>query len=146
MTRVIVCDIDGTLSDPTHRQHFVRSKPKNWSAFAAGIPLDSPHQDIIWLLKVLKAAGCTILLASGRGEESREDTIEWLMKHNIPFDALYMRNRNDYRADNIVKKELLDQMIIDGHKPYMVFDDRDQVVNMWRDNGLRCLQVSPGNF
>jgi hypothetical protein len=144
--RTIVFDLDGTVTNPEHRQHFVRGNPKNWNAFAAGIPLDAPHQDIIWLLKVLKSAGCVILLASGRGEESRVDTMDWLMKHNVPFDALYMRNRNDYRPDDIVKKELLDQMRSDGHDPYMVFDDRDSVVNMWRKNGIRCMQVAPGNF
>jgi len=27
-----------------------------------------------------------------------------------------------------------------------VFDDRDKVVNMWREIGLTCMQVAPGNF
>lgn len=27
-----------------------------------------------------------------------------------------------------------------------VFDDRNQVVDMWRGMGLRCYQVAPGNF
>jgi hypothetical protein len=27
-----------------------------------------------------------------------------------------------------------------------VFDDRDKVVNMWRENGLTCMQVAYGNF
>ena len=28
----------------------------------------------------------------------------------------------------------------------MVFDDRQQVVDMWRANGLTCFQVAEGNF
>jgi len=27
-----------------------------------------------------------------------------------------------------------------------VFDDRQKVVDMWRDMGLTCMQVAPGNF
>ena len=27
-----------------------------------------------------------------------------------------------------------------------VFDDRDKVVKMWREIGLTCMQVAPGNF
>jgi len=27
-----------------------------------------------------------------------------------------------------------------------VLDDRDQVVNMWREQGFKCLQVAEGNF
>jgi hypothetical protein len=26
------------------------------------------------------------------------------------------------------------------------FDDRDKVVKMWRDNGIICFQVAPGDF
>jgi len=28
----------------------------------------------------------------------------------------------------------------------MVFDDRQQVVDMWRQNDLTCFQVADGNF
>ena len=28
----------------------------------------------------------------------------------------------------------------------MVFDDRNQVVDMWRQNGLTCFQVADGDF
>ncbi|MFL2801403.1 MAG: hypothetical protein ACJ0DD_01390 [Paracoccaceae bacterium] len=53
---------------------------------------------------------------------------------------------NYFRPDPEVKSDLYDQMIIDGFKPIIVFDDRASVVNMWRSRGLRCLQCAPGNF
>ena len=32
-------------------------------------------------------------------------------------------------------------------EPIMVFDDRNQVVDMWRNGlGLQCFQVADGNF
>jgi hypothetical protein len=145
----VVFDIDGTLASIEHRRHFVRSKPKNWMAFRRGMAHDLPCHDIIWLLKTMKAAGCTVLVASGRGEEDREVTETWL--RDVAgveglYERLYMRAEQDYRSDDVVKGEILDQMIADGFQPTIAVDDRNQVVDMWRARGLRCLQVAPGDF
>ena len=47
---------------------------------------------------------------------------------------------NDFRKDDIVKKEIYDEYI----KPYEVvvgvFEDRNRCVKMWRDLGLTCYQ------
>ena len=72
----IIFDIDGTLANADHRTHFVRSKPKNWNAFNAAIPFDTVHEDVAWLLGLLYRTNNTILLASGRGEESRPGRID----------------------------------------------------------------------
>ena len=145
----VVFDIDGTLAEISHRRHFVASKPKNWMAFRRGMSKDLPNQDIIWLLKTMQAAGCTILIASGRGEEDRIVTETWL--RDIAgvgdlYERLYMRPEQDYRQDNVIKSEILDQMHADGYSPTIVVDDRQQVVDMFRRRGLRVLQVAPGNF
>ena len=29
----VICDIDGTVADCSHRLHWIQSKPKNWKAF-----------------------------------------------------------------------------------------------------------------
>ena len=51
-----------------------------------------------------------------------------------------------FRSDDIVKFELLEQILEFGYEPILVLDDRDRVVKMWRAAGLRCLQVAPGDF
>jgi hydroxymethylpyrimidine pyrophosphatase-like HAD family hydrolase len=147
--RCVIFDIDGTIANIEHRRHWVAHKPKNWAAFNRGMANDTVHEDIVWMLKTLHSAGCIILIASGRGEEQREITENWL--NTVAgieglYSHLYMRKAKDYRADNIVKSEILDQMHVDGYKPYMWFDDRNQVVNEIRGRGIRCLQVAPGDF
>jgi phosphoglycolate phosphatase-like HAD superfamily hydrolase len=160
----VIFDIDGTLANIEHRRHFVASKPKNWKAFSQGMKFDLPNDDIIWLMRLMYKDGVEILIASGRGEEDREATIEWLQKNGIfsthdvaedwdvvdkakvVYHKLYMRPANDYRPDNIVKSEILDKMLEDGFEPMMAVDDRDQVVEMWRSRGIRCLQVANGAF
>lgn len=136
---MLVCfDIDGTLADIEHRRAYVRTKPKNWKAFEAGIPNDTLNEFVATVLCDLYMQGHTIILASGRGEQSREDTVKWLDKHDLNcYEKLYMRAKGDYRSDVIVKREILDQIIEDfDKKPDMVFDDRPGVVQMWRDEEI----------
>jgi hypothetical protein len=143
---LIVFDIDGTLANIEHRLDYVRSKPKNWAAFDAGIPNDKVNRFVAEAFHSLSAARNTIVLASGRSERSREATVAWLTKNNLhTWDNLYMRKADDFRSDDIVKREMLDQIIADyGRKPDMVFDDRPRVVRMWRDAGIFVFNVYQG--
>jgi hypothetical protein len=143
----IVFDIDGTLANVDHRRSFVATKPKNWKAWNAGLVRDTPHAHIVYLNRIIAASGeFKIIVCSGRGEEVRPQTEAWLKHHDVNFEKLYMRREKDFRKDFIVKEELLDQMIRDGYVPYIVFDDRESVVQMWRRRGIPCLQVAKGDF
>jgi len=58
-----------------------------------------------------------------------------------------MRRSGDFTPDDVLKKQWLDSMLPeDRERLVCVFDDRDRVVKMWRDNGVTCLQVAPGEF
>lgn len=145
----VIFDVDGTLANIEHRRHWVTSKPKNWPAFNRAMVNDTPNHDIVFLLKMFYASRCRILVASGRSDDDRQVTVEWLNNvANISgmYQKLYMRKSKDYRSDTIVKSEILDQMYQDGYKPEMAIDDRSSVCEMWRSRGLRCLQVAPGDF
>jgi len=168
----IVVDIDGTLADIVHRRHYVASKPKNWKAFNAAMHLDTLNEDVGWVIRALWCQTICygspirlnrVILASGRGEESRTVTETWLKDNKIwpeitdpkwvypeyllfTYHHLYMRPKDDSRPDVIVKREILDQMRADGFDPMMAFDDRNSVCAMWREAGLRCMQVNEGNF
>ena len=144
---LVVFDIDGTLANIEHRLDYVRSKPKNWKAFDAGIPNDKvnlPVAEMFWALDATDQH--TIVLASGRNERSRQATEDWLRKNSLnAYAKLYMRKADDFRSDDIVKQEILDQIIADyGKKPDMVFDDRPRVVRMWHDNGIFVFNVYQG--
>ena len=87
------------------------------------------------------------MFLSGRTDACRTATHQWLLKHvGVPFQGLYMRAAGDMRKDAIVKRELFDRHIRDSYDVTCVLDDRDQVVAAWRELGLTCLQVAPGNF
>lgn len=146
MARTIIVDIDGTVADLEHRRHYLASSPKNWQAFEAGIPFDKPHQHVIDLVNTLYSVDWTILMCSGRGEQSRGHTESWLSLMPVSYHKLYMRAKNDFRPDNIVKSELLDQILAEGYTPSFVLDDRNSVCEMWRSRNIPCFQVAPGDF
>lgn len=148
-SKVFIFDIDGTLANCNHRLRYLKVEPKNWKSFIDDAIYDTPHLDIVWLAKTFYALGHTILIVTGRGEESRTVTEIWLDKVaglKGLYTTLYMREEKDYRDDFVVKKEILDHIRQQGMQPFMVFDDRDSVVKMWREQGIRCMQVQPGNF
>jgi len=141
---IVVFDIDGTLAKIDHRLHHVKKKPKDWASFDAEIFQDEVNEPVAEVMRSMSSRNL-ILLASGRNERSRSKTEEWLSLHNLnSYQKLYMRPKLDYRCDSIVKKDILDQIIVDYGKPDMVFDDRPRVVNMWRENGIFVLDVYQG--
>lgn len=143
----IVCDLDGTLCDIEHRRHHVRTegKKKNWVAFMEGIKDDTVNK---WCKEILHTMGGThsIVLCSGRSENERSATMNWLKENLVSFDNLYMRQSGDSRQDNVVKEIILDFEILTRYTPYFMIDDRTQVVEMWRKRGFVCLQCDRGDF
>ena len=150
MSKIIICDIDGTIADCDHRRHYITTKPKDHDAFYAGVRDDAPIGNVIRvLLSLLELHNPpSLIFVSGRPERTRKDTEWWLAKHlDLHPDSyeMFMRKDRDYRQDYLVKQDILDKHI-DKSKVWVVLDDRDQVVQMWRRNGLTCLQVADGNF
>ena len=142
----IIFDIDGTLMNIEHRKKFVEQKPKDWNAFRDATEDDTPNLDVFAIAKSLQADGHNILVASGRNKSQRAITLMQLMGQKLVFRDLKMRSDTDYRPDTELKSDMLDKFRAEGWDPVLVFDDRTSVVNMWRERGLRAVQVAPGDF
>ena len=106
--------------------------------------LDYPNELVVSVLRDWRERGKHIVIVSARNDKNRAVTEEWLAKYGIHYDALYMRPDGDYRPDNVFKQELLDNIRKGGEDLIeRVYDDRNQVVDMWRANGIDCIQVVP---
>lgn len=132
----IIVDIDGTLAHMTDRSPYDYSK----------VGSDIVDEKIRGIVSLYRKIGFDIIIVSGRKDECKSETIAWLDNNNIISHALHMRKADDNRADYIVKKEIYDEYIKGKYNIEFVLDDRDQVVRMWREEGLKCLQVQEGNF
>ena len=141
---IVIFDIDGTLADVSERIHHLRRKPKDWDAFFAGMAQDKTIQSMVRLCNLLYAAGVTIILCSGRNEKHRQETVAWLAEKGVNYHKLLLRKDGDRRSDVIAKRELLAG--IDKRHVLFVVEDRSRVVEMWRAQGLVCLQCAPGDF
>lgn len=142
-----IFDIDGTLADLSHRLHFIQKEPADWTGFFAACPGDKQIPEIATVAKSLSKSSYKIVMITGRSDEIRDETEEWLDRYNIPWDALYMRKAGDHREDSVVKAELLDTCLRNMPGTILgVFEDRQQVVDMYRAKGLRVFQVAEGKF
>ena len=137
LPKAVICDLDGTLSLLNGRD------PYN----AATCDNDLLNEPVAAALKMAKQRGYQVILLSGREDKFREPTVSFLDKHQIGYDLLLMRTSNDFRKDNIIKRELFEGEIQGKYFVEFLLDDRNQVVDMWRkDLHLPCFQVNYGDF
>ena len=142
----IIFDIDGTLMDISHRKQFVEQRPKDWKSFRAETPNDKPNLDVFTVDIALQKAGHNIIIASCSNESQREVTVKQLNRQGLIFVDMFMRADKNFISDVDLKRGMLQKMIDKGLNPEIVFDDRTSVVDMWRQEGLRAVQVAPGDF
>ena len=156
MSPLYIFDLDGTLALIEHRLHHIKGPKKDWRAFFAACVDDKPNLPVLETLNRLRRGRAEIWVWSGRSDEVRKQTIQWLQKHRVfhaywnPFRApemLRMRKAGDYRDDAVVKREWASEIEPpEWARLTATFDDRDRVVKMWRDLGVPCFQVAPGDF
>ena len=146
----IDCDLDGTTSLLNGRSPYD----------ASSCDKDPPNTPVVECIKAMYvyltgravAEGkdpnaVKIIFTSGREDKYRAPTESFLAEHlpGIPY-LLYMRATSDQRKDSVIKREMFDENIKGKWNILFVLDDRNQVVDNWREMGLHCFQVAPGNF
>ena len=161
----VICDIDGTIMNVKDRlaQAFKEKrdgdKRMNWDVFLdpeVMLKHDRPNWDVVFIIKKLMETGSTIIFTSARNERHRDVTIKQLVhgcnismavtRYSNKGNRLYLRRDGDFRTDDITKKEIFEKILTDGFRPQLAFDDRENVVKMWRTIGLPCFQVREGKF
>jgi FMN phosphatase YigB (HAD superfamily) len=149
MDKWVIFDLDGTLADIEDRRQLCTKEngKMDWNKFfdPENIKLDKPNMPVIMMAQALTAFGYKIAIFSGRSAKTKDATKDWLHKQDIKLDILKMRPERNFRPDEQLKLEWLNDMDWKDNV-VAVFDDRDKVVNMWREIGLTCMQVAPGNF
>jgi len=134
--KAILVDLDGTLAHMTGRSPF------EWHRVGE----DSVDEIVSGIVRDYKSLGYDIIIVSGRDCVCKQLSQDWLEANNIPFDYVFMRPEGDSRKDSIIKREIFDNNIRGNWNVRFVLDDRNQVVEVWREIGLKCLQVADGDF
>lgn len=137
LPKAIICDLDGTLALMDDRNPFDASHADK----------DRLNESVASTLRLFSKNDYQILLVSGREDRFKEPTVKFLEDHDITYDRLLMRKSKDFRKDSIVKREIYEAVIKGKYYVEFILDDRDQVVDMWRQElGLSCFQVNYGDF
>ena len=164
----IIFDLDGTLANiDVRRDKSLKPNGKiDWEIFAAPCSImdwDTPNEPVIKMAQMFHTDGFKIVIFSGRNDRGFVATNHWLTLNDVPFDLLVLRPDKfkdnswpiaegnpatpdmRFMPDEILKKIMLDTFV-DIDDVFLVVDDRDKVVKMWRDLGLNTFQVAPGDF
>lgn len=160
--KAIIVDIDGTLSDCDHRRHHVEGDNKDWAAFNGAMEGDKIQPWCKTMISAFQYELIKVILVTGREETYRKITEEWLEANGlyqrgkpiegvrfedvIEYEGLLMRRARDYRQDAVIKEEILKSKILPKFNVVFAVDDRRQVVDMWRRNGITCLHCAEGEF
>jgi phosphoglycolate phosphatase-like HAD superfamily hydrolase len=151
MKKTVIFDLDGTLAIIDRRRDLsMIGGKRDWDVFfdPINIKWDDPNTTVITMAQILYSQGFKIVILSGRSARTQDATINWLDDNDVPFDDIHMRptdKKSHFMPDNMLKQNWLFTVLKDDDV-FAVFDDRQQVVDMWRDNGLTVFQVADGDF
>ncbi len=142
---MIVFDIDGVLADPRHRLHYIQSASggPDWEAFYAASGEDTPIDAGLKLLSALQSRGGRVILLTGRSENWRDLTADWLQRHTLFYQQggahIIMRQEGDRRPDYEYKLSALRSLEGWGHEIALVVDDSIRVIDHLVAHGYTCL-------
>ena len=152
--KTVIFDLDVTLADIDVRRKKATKSNGNldWDVFfdADNIKLDKPNAAVVNMAQLFAEDVFRIVIFSGRNDRSFLTTKSWLTRNRVPFHQLVMRpdkfkdksfpvaagnpavSNMRFMPDEILKKAMLD-IFVDIDDVFLVVDDRDKVVKMWRD-------------
>jgi hypothetical protein len=141
MRDTVVIDLDGTLSDCSARRHLVEGKHRDYEAFHARIGEDKPVEPITAIMREMFVS-YRVLIVSARPQSANEATRGWLNLHGIYCwdEVILLRPDGDSTPDQELKRAWLQAYGKD--RILFVVDDRQKVVDMWRAEGVTCLQCA----
>ncbi len=137
LPKAVMIDLDGTLCHANGKRGYF-----DWLK----VDRDDMDEVLFETYKLYKDAGYVIIICTGRDEEARPATELWLNSYGIEYDMLLMRSKGLMDKDIKVKKALWEDNVKGKYNVRCVFEDRQQVVDMWRENGLKVFQVSRGEY
>ena len=131
--REIICDIDGTVAEISHRLKFMRGEEKDWDKAFSLIHKDGVRWEVVAQVKeASKELDASVVFVSARQERERAVTESWLAQLGLNWFTLVMRPTGDFRDDVAVKRGILNKYF-EKDRIVKVFDDRLRVLSMWEE-------------
>jgi len=137
MQEAIIFDIDGTLSDDTWRNHFIKKEKPEWDEYFSRCDTDPTIDiacDVCWGLMQIHH----IIFLTGRPEKYRTKTKNWIDSNssfNNNYTLLMRPNGNTERSVEFKRKAYLEK-IKDKYDIKAVFENKKSIADMFKSYNI----------
>ena len=139
--QAIVVDMDGTLCDVDGIRHYVMGDRPDFRSFHEASRFCPTRPEVESEVRRANDEGIAVVIVTARDERYERATRDFLARHRIPHQALYMRPWGDRRRDTVVKTEILGRLIDDGFQPVRAIEDRRDIAEVWAAHGIEVMFV-----
>ena len=140
MSKIVLCDIDGTIANNDHRQHLLKGF-KDWDNFFLELVNDQPILSIIDCILEHHSHGQDICFITGRPERYRAETIKWLEKYFTFNFSLIMRKNGDERNKIETKKEMF-LNFKEKDRVEEIYENDLELLELWKELSLKAINVN----
>jgi len=141
----VVFDMDGVLSDAAGRQHFLERPFRDWEAFFLACGDDLVIDEVARLLDVLDS-GLRIVLLTARPIRVQPQTLAWLLRYQLRWDLLIMRDYGDYESSRDFKQRTVAELRAFGFDLRLAFEDDRRNYDMFHAEGVPCVYIHSGYY
>lgn len=131
MDKYVICDLDGTLCDHTHRIHF--SWSGDWDQYNSLCEYDSYNNSVLYFLfNLVNDKNYNIIFLTGRSEKVEKETRGWLNRYFPGGYHLLMREEYNYTPAAEFKKTKLLNSGFNFENIHYAIDDDESCVEMFK--------------
>lgn len=138
-TKVRIVDLDSTISDDKWRQWMIdpSQDDSNEKYHSYHLHCDKDH---VINRHIVDDSPVPVVFLTARPEYLRKKTEDWLDRNELNYQSLLMRSNHDHSPSPQMKKRAVDTIAIlfDFERAY---DDREDVVQMFRQSGIEAVLV-----
>ena len=145
---LVVFDLDGVISDASHRQHFLRGGRQDWEGFFTGAAHDTPLE-VGLALAASVADDHAVAILTARPNYIADITRRWLAAHQVRHDLLILRpraGRGSRGPSADFKSHELSRLRAAGYHIALAIDDDERIIDMYRSEDVFALYVHSGYY
>ena len=145
---LVILDLDGVISDATHRQHYLRGAFRDFRGFFTAAPADPPYATGLALASSI-ADDHTVAILTARPHYMADDTRSWLAANDVRHDLLILRpehGRGSSGPSADFKRHELNRLRAAGYEVAAAIDDDERIIEMYRSEGVFALYVHSGYY
>ena len=145
---LVILDLDGVISNASHRQHFLRGARKDFDGFFTAAGLDPPYETGLALAASI-ADDHAVAVLTARPNYVFDMTRSWLAAHDVRHDLLILRpesGRGSHGFSADFKRHELSRLRAAGYEVALAVDDDERIIEMYRSEDVFALYVHSGYY